>query len=304
MTTIMESRTGTPAEDGDGMTQIPKRRLGRGLAALIGDDASEAAVIEDARNLRHMPIELLHANPNNPRKHFKDEDLEELARSIRDKGVLQPLLARERADGQYEIVAGERRWRAAQRVGVHDVPVLIRNLSDGEALEIALIENIQRADLNPLEEARGYTQLMNEFSYTQQQLADSVGKSRSHIANTLRLLNLPDSVKKHIEDGQLTAGHARALVATDEPSALADQIIKLGLSVRQAEDLSRGAAPQARKHAKAEKDADTLALERELSEALGLKADIHSKGESGSLTLHYKTLDQLDEVCSRLTRKP
>jgi ParB family chromosome partitioning protein len=290
--------------DRDGMTQAPKRRLGRGLAALIGDDTSEEAVVADARNLRHIPIELLHANPNNPRKHFKDEDLEELARSIGEKGVLQPLLARERADGQYEIVAGERRWRAAQRAGVHDVPVLIRALSDGEALEIALIENIQRADLNPLEEARGFSQLMNEFSYTQQQLAESIGKSRSHIANTLRLLNLPDSVKKHIEEGQLTAGHARALVATDTPEALADQIIKLGLTVRQAEELSRGAQPEGRRPAKAPKDADTAALERQLSEALGLKVDIASKGRAGgSLTVHYKTLEQLEDVCDRLVKR-
>ena len=283
------------------MTQTPKRRLGRGLAALIGDDASEEAIIEDARNLRHIAIELLNPNPNNPRKHFTEEDLEELARSIREKGVLQPLLAREKADGQYEIVAGERRWRAAQRAGVHDIPVLIRSLSDGEALEIALIENIQRADLNPLEEARAYNQLMSEFSYTQQQLADSLGKSRSHIANTLRLLTLPDSVRKYIEEGRLTAGHARALVATDEPAALADQIIKLGLSVRQAEELSRGAVPEARKQGRLEKDADTAAVERQLAEVLGLKVEIKAKGKAGgSLTIHYKTLEQLDDVCATL----
>jgi len=285
------------------MTQIPKRRLGRGLAALIGDDASEGAVVEDVRNLRHVPIELLHANPNNPRKHFAEEDLEELARSIREKGVLQPLLARERGDGQYEIVAGERRWRAAQRAGIHDVPVLIRPLSDGEALEIALIENIQRADLNALEEARGYTQLMEEFSYTQQQLAQSVGKSRSHIANTLRLLTLPEAVKKYIEEGALTAGHARTLVATGDAAALADHIVKLGLSVRQAEELSRGHAPSERKYAKAQKDADTVALERQLTEALGLKVEIAGKGPGGSLTVHYKTLEQLDEVCHRLAAR-
>jgi ParB family chromosome partitioning protein len=289
----------------DGMTQAPKRRLGRGLAALIGEDTSEEAVIEEVRSLRHVPVELLHANPNNPRKHFKDEDLDELARSIREKGILQPLVVRERADGQYEIVVGERRWRASQRAGVHEVPVLIRSLSEGEALEIALIENIQRADLNALEEARGFSQLMSEFSYTQQQLADSVGKSRSHIANTLRLLNLPEAVRKHIEDGQLTAGHARALVATDAPEALAEQIIRLGLSVREAEGLSRGAAPQSRKTAKP-KDADTVALERQLSEALGLRVDIASKARSGgTVTVHYATLEQLDDVCHRLaTRRP
>jgi ParB family chromosome partitioning protein len=287
------------------MTQTQKRRLGRGLAALIGDDETEESMIDDIRNLRHLPIELLRPNPNNPRKHFKDEDLDELAGSIREKGVLQPLLARERADGEYEIVAGERRWRAAQRAGIHDVPVLIRNLNDGEALEIALIENIQRTDLNALEEARGYTQLMNEFSYTQQQLADSVGKSRSHIANTLRLLTLPEGVRKYIEDGALTAGHARALVATESPSALADQIIKLGLTVRQTEELSRGNTHSTRKPAKPPKDADTLALERQLTEALGLKVDIANKGRAGgSVTVHYKTLEQLEDVCQRLASAP
>jgi ParB family transcriptional regulator, chromosome partitioning protein len=287
---------------GMAVNQQQKRRLGRGLAALIGDDPQDLPA-EDSRGLRHLPIELLHANPNNPRKHFADDDLEELARSIREKGVLQPLLARERGDGEYEIVAGERRWRAAQQVGLHDVPVLIRNLSDGEALEIALIENIQRSDLNAIEEARAYTQLMNEFSYTQQQLADSVGKSRSHIANTLRLLTLPAMVRKYIEDGQLTAGHARALVATGEPGKLADEIIKLGLSVRQAEGLSRAGGAPAPKFSKAEKDADTLALERELSQSLGLKVEISSKGRpGGTLSVHYKSLEQLDEVCNRLTK--
>ena len=221
--------------------QAQKKRLGRGLAALIGDDASEDALIEDTRSLRHMPIELLHASPNNPRKYFSDSELDDLARSIREKGLLQPLVVRLRSDGEYEIVAGERRWRAAQKAGVHAIPVLIRELSDGEALEIALIENIQRSDLNPLEEARAYNLLLEQFNYTQQQLAESVGKSRSHIANTLRLLNLPDSVRKQIEAGQLTAGHARTLVATDSPAELAEQIIQLGLSVREAETLTREA---------------------------------------------------------------
>lgn len=278
-----------------------KKRLGRGLAALIGDETSEEAVIQDVRTLRHMPIELLHANPNNPRKHFEDADLADLARSIGDKGLLQPIVVRPRTDGEYEIVAGERRWRAAQRANVHDVPVLIRELTDGEALEIALIENIQRADLNPLEEARAYAQLLEEFSYTQQQLADSIGKSRSHIANTLRLLNLPETVRTQIERGQLTAGHARALVATDSPAELADQIIQLGLSVRETEGLAREATAKPQKKATAEKDADTKALEKTLSEALGLKVDIQHKGDKGgSLVISYKTLDQLEDICRRL----
>jgi ParB family chromosome partitioning protein len=282
------------------MTSAPKKRLGRGLAALIGDDTTEEAVLQDVRTLRHMPIELLKASPNNPRKHFADADLDELANSIRDKGLLQPIVVRPISGGDYEIVAGERRWRAAQRAGVHDVPVLIRELSDGEALEIALIENIQRTDLNPLEEARAYGLLLEQFSYTQQQLAESVGKSRSHIANTLRLLNLPESVRKQIEEGFLTAGHARALVATDSPEHLADRIIKLGLSVREAEGLAREASPGKSK-SKPEKDADTKALEKLVSEAIGLKVDITHKGIAGGMMqISYKTLDQLEDICRRL----
>jgi ParB family chromosome partitioning protein len=282
------------------MTGAPKKRLGRGLAALIGDDTSEEAVIQDVRTLRHMPIELLRASPNNPRKHFADSELDELANSIRDKGLLQPIVVRPVAAGEYEIVAGERRWRAAQRAGVHDVPVLIRELSDGEALEIALIENIQRTDLNPLEEARAYGLLLEQFSYTQQQLAESIGKSRSHIANTLRLLNLPESVRQQIEDGQLTAGHARALVATDSPAELADRIIKLGLSVREAEGLAREAASPRKQKSTPEKDADTRALEKLVSEAIGLKVEIAHKGNAGVMHISYKSLDQLEDICRRL----
>jgi ParB family chromosome partitioning protein len=285
-------------------TQPQKRRLGRGLAALIGDDTTEEAVVHDARTLRHVPIEFLHANPKNPRKHFADSDLEDLTRSIRDKGLLQPLVVRQRGS-EFEIVAGERRWRAAQRAGIHEVPVLIRDLTDGEALEIALIENIQRADLNALEEARAYQQLMDQFDYTQQQLADSVGKSRSHIANTIRLLSLPESVRRHIEDGALTAGHARALVATDSPQQLAEKIIQLGMTVREAEGLSRSEAEAKGRPpvVKAQKDADTVALERQLSEVLGLKVEIVNKGRAGgSVTVRYKTLEQLDDVCNRLVK--
>lgn len=283
------------------MMQAPKKRLGRGLAALIGEDASEEAVIQDVRTLRHMPIELMRASPNNPRKHFADADLEDLAKSIRDKGLLQPIVVRPLTDGEFEIVAGERRWRAAQRAGVHDVPVLIRELNDGEALEIALIENIQRSDLNPLEEARAYGMLLEQFNYTQLQLADSVGKSRSHISNTLRLLSLPESVRAQIEQGSLTAGHARALIATDSPAELADQIIKLGLTVREAEGLARDAIPGRRPKPRAQKDADTKALEKTLSESLGLKVEISHRGETGgTVMIGYKTLDQLEDVCKRL----
>jgi ParB family transcriptional regulator, chromosome partitioning protein len=289
------------------MTQPQKRRLGRGLAALIGDDTTEEAVVQDVRSLRHVPIEFLRPNPNNPRKHFADSDLEDLTKSIHEKGLLQPLVVRQRGNGEYEIVAGERRWRAAQRAGIHEVPVLIRDLSDGEALEIALIENIQRADLNALEEARAYQQLMDQFNYTQQQLAESVGKSRSHIANTIRLLTLPESVRRHIENGALTAGHARALVATDSPQALAEKIIQLGMTVREAEGLSRGEAEAKGRPppVRAQKDADTLALERRLSEALGLKVEIANRGRNGgTLTVRYTTLEQLDDVCGRLAKSP
>ncbi len=285
--------------------QQSKRRLGRGLAALIGDDVGEEAVAGEGRALRHVPIEHLEANPNNPRKQFKEEDLEDLASSVREKGLLQPIVVRPRGDGStYEIVAGERRWRAAQRAGVHDVPVLIRDLTDGEAVELALIENIQRADLNALEEARGYTQLLGQFGYTQQQLADSLGKSRSHIANTLRLLTLPDNVRGLIEDGSLTAGHARALIAAASPSELAEQIIKLGLNVRETEKLSREKSERPariRRQQPGSGDANIMALEKALLEATGLKVDIADvEGKGGKVTFHYRSLDQLDELCRRV----
>jgi ParB family transcriptional regulator, chromosome partitioning protein len=286
------------------MMQAQKRRLGRGLAALIGDDVVEAASPEDSRGLRHLPIELLHSNPNNPRKQFGEEELEDLSKSIREKGLLQPIVVRQRSDGEYEIVAGERRWRASQRAGLHELPVLIRELSDGETLEIALIENIQRSDLNPLEEARAYGQLLEQFSYTQQQLADSVGKSRSHIANTLRLLTLPDSVRAYIEDGKLTAGHARTLVATDSPADLANKIISLGLSVREAETLTRSSSTSSARKTKVDKNADTRALEKQISETIGLRVEIKAQGrEGGTLLIKYKTLDQLDGVTHRLMTK-
>ena len=285
------------------MAGTPKKRLGRGLAALIGEGSSEDVAVQDLRSLRHMPIDLLKASPNNPRKSFAEQELEDLAKSIREKGLLQPIVVRPIADGNYEIVAGERRWRAAQRAGIHDVPVLIKELSDGEALEIALIENIQRSDLNPLEEARAYSLLLEQFKYTQQQLGDSIGKSRSHVANTLRLMNLPETVRKEIEQGRLSAGHARALVATDSPAELANKIIKLGLSVREAENLARDAMSPRLPKPKSEKDADTKALEKLVSDALGLKVEITHKGDgSGSLLIGYKTLDQLEDVCRKLQR--
>lgn len=282
------------------MMQAQKRRLGRGLAALIGDDVAEDTVVADMRSLKHVPIELIRANPMNPRKHFAEDDLESLAQSLRDKGLLQPIVVRPSSTGGYEIVAGERRWRAAQRAAIHDVPVLIRELDDRETLEIALIENVQRADLNPLEEARAYKQLIDQYGYTQQQLASSIGKSRSHIANTLRLQTLPESVLAHIETGMLSAGHARTLVATESPHELAEKIIKLGLSVRQAEDLTRGTGPKSKKPV-VEKDADTRALQKSLSEAIGLAVSIQHKGEGGQVSITYKSLDQLDDIARRLS---
>lgn len=278
------------------MTQAQaKRRLGRGLAALIGDDTTEEAVVQDIRALKHVPVELLFPNPHNPRKRFAEEDIDTLAQSLRQKGLLQPLVVRPRASGGYEIVAGERRWRASQRAGLHELPVLVRELDDKDTLEIALIENIQRSDLNPLEEARAYRQLIEQYGHTQQQLADTIGKSRSHVANTMRLLTLPEATQRQIEDGSLTAGHARALIATDAPEDLADKIINLKMTVRQAEDMARGRASTAR--GSVAKDADTRKLERELSDVLGLGVSIKWKDKTGGkMEITYKTLEQLDEL--------
>ncbi len=248
-----------------------------------------------------MPIELLKANPNNPRRNFAEEDIESLANSLRDKGVLQPIMVRPKGE-DFEIVAGERRWRAAQRAGIHQVPVIIRELDDRETLEIAIIENVQRSDLNPLEEARAYKMLMDQYDYTQQQLAESIGKSRSHIANTIRLMQLPESVLAHIENGSLSAGHARAIVATENPQDLAQQIIQLGLSVRQAEDLTREQTVRPKKTLSKEKDADTRALEASISAALGLTVSIDHKGRGGHISIGYKTLEQLELVAHRLSK--
>ena len=288
------------------MNSVPKKRLGRGLAALIGDDVTEESVVEAARGLKMVAVADLSPNPHNPRRSFDEAELEELARSISERGVLQPIVARPAGEpGRYEIVAGERRWRAAQKAGVHEIPVVVRDLSESEALEVALIENIQRSDLNALEEALGYSQLMEQFGYTQQQLADTLGKSRSHIANTLRLLNLPDDVKEMIRNGEISAGHARTLIATDDPSTLAKKIAKLGLSVREAEKLSRerSKASGTKKKAQKEKNADVRALEQELEAALGLTVEITDKGRAGGrLTITYRTLEQLEDVCRRLAR--
>ncbi len=285
----------------------PNRRLGRGLAALIGDDYSEEGVIEDMKTVRHLPIEFLKRNPANPRKSFVEADLEDLTKSIREKGLLQPIMVRPAPGepGSYEIVAGERRWRAAQKAGVHDVPVLIRDLTDSESLEFAIIENVQRSDLNPVEEALGYRQLMDQFQYTQERMADALGKSRSHIANTLRLLKLPESVMESVRMGALTAGHARTLIASKDPETLAKRIIDFDLNVRDAEKIAREstAKPKSKPKAKS-KSTNVIGLENDLEEILGLKIEIDAKGERGQLRINYTTLEQLDDICTRLSLVP
>ena len=279
-------------------------RLGRGLAALIGDMATAEGVrVAESSGSKRLPVDFLIANRANPRRDFAPEQLEELANSIREKGVMQPLLVRPTADpNQFEIIAGERRWRAAQNAGLTEVPVVIREVDDREALELAIIENVQRVDLNPLEEAQGYGQLIEQFSYTQQDLAQVIGKSRSHVANTLRLLRLPQDVREMLARGDLTAGHARTLITAEEPAALARRIVDGGLSVREAESLSQRTLGKKREAApKPEKDPDTVALERRLSDALGLSVAIDHKNEGGRMEIRYRTLEQLDDICLKLT---
>ena len=284
--------------------EAARSRLGRGLAALIGDVNTEAVVDRAARTPRRLPVAYLRPNPSNPRKAFGAADLDDLTASVRERGVVQPLIVRPvpGARDAYEIVAGERRWRAAQKAGLHDVPVLIREASDKEALELAIIENVQRADLNALEEAQGYQQLIDQYRYSQNELADVIGKSRSHIANTLRLLNLPEGVQALIVDGRLTAGHARALLTLDDPLAAARRIVAEGMSVRDVESIGEGGGRRkgAGGRKKREKDADTRALEKSLSDLLGLAVTIEHKGGKGEVRIRYASLEQLDDVCRRL----
>jgi ParB family transcriptional regulator, chromosome partitioning protein len=283
-----------------------KPRLGRGLAALIGDAGEEGAAIERARGQKRVPVTFLRPNPNNPRLRFAEEDLEDLASSIREKGVIQPILVRSVMGSfdAYEIIAGERRWRAAQRVGLHDVPVTLIEASDREALELAIIENVQREDLNAIEEANGYERLIGEFGYSQGDLAKSIGKSRSHVANTLRLLKLPEGVKRSLASGELSAGHARALLSVSDPDHVASEIIARGLTVRDAEAIAQAEAGQAGRQRvsrpRMPKDADTVALERTLSDLLGLKVTLDHRGDGGELRIRYASLDQLDDLCRRL----
>lgn len=283
-----------------------RSRLGRGLAALIGDVGEETAAVDRVRATRKVPIEFIRANPRNPRRMFREEDLQELADSIRERGIIQPIVVRSVAGvvDAYEIVAGERRWRAAQRAELHEVPIHLVEVGDREALELAIIENVQRADLNPLEEAMGYNELIEQFGYSQTDLAKIIGKSRSHVANTLRLMKLPDPVQGMLREGQLTAGHARALLAVEDPAKLASQIIDQGLNVRQVEALTQeqsekaGRAPKQRE--RVDKDADTKALEKTLSDALGMVVSIDHRGAGGELRIRYRSLEQLEDICQRL----
>jgi ParB family chromosome partitioning protein len=282
----------------------PRPRLGRGLAALLGD-ASQEPPPAARSGARKTPIEFLHPNPRNPRKAFPDDELDELAASIRERGVIQPVLVRPipRVADAYEIIAGERRWRAAQRAGLHEIPILVVEAGDREALEIAIVENVQRADLNALEEANGYAQLAAEYGYAQADIARIVGKSRSHVANTLRLTNLPDHSRALLASGAISAGHARALLAVPDPDTVADRIVAKGLTVRDVERLGEraGQSHHAAKQAKPV-DADTRALEESLGLALGTKVTIRHSGEAGEIRIAFHNFDQLDDFSRRLGR--
>jgi ParB family transcriptional regulator, chromosome partitioning protein len=305
----MSERAGEAAMAEEGT----RSRLGRGLAALIGDVGEESSV-ERPRAQRRLPISALRPNARNPRRSFAAAELEELAASLRERGIIQPIVVRSLRgvpDG-YEIIAGERRWRAAQRAGLHEVPVVVIEATDAEALQIAIIENVQRADLNPLEEAEGYRALMEEFHNSQEEIAKIVGKSRSYLANTLRLLKLPDAVKAYIQDGKLTAGHARMLIGEANAEQLAQDIVARDLNVREVEAMARERAQKSgkkqtngrRAHGAAAKDADTLAAEKRLTEALGLTVNIDQRrGGGGTLSIRYRDFDQLDDVIQRLEKR-
>jgi ParB family transcriptional regulator, chromosome partitioning protein len=285
-----------------------RSRLGRGLAALIGDVGTESSA-ERPRGQRRAATSSLRPNARNPRRNFSEEELDELTASLRERGMIQPIVARpvRGAPDAFEIIAGERRWRAAQRAGLHEVPVVILDATDEESLQLAIIENVQRSDLNPLEEAEGYRALMEDYSHTQDDIAKMVGKSRSHVANTLRLLKLPPSIRGYIVKGKLDAGHARMLVGQPNAEKLAEEIVARGLNVRQVEEIARqessrsGKSPSRKRTA--EKNADTLALEKRLSDALGLVVSIDARGESGVVSIRYRNLDQLDDLAQRLENK-
>jgi ParB family chromosome partitioning protein len=295
----------------DARASESRSRLGRGLASLIGDTAQAPAAPERPRAQRRVPIEFLRANPRNPRRTFAESELGELSASIRQHGVIQPIVVRpvKGASDRFEIIAGERRWRAAQAAGLHDVPIVPVDVGDADALEIAIIENVQRADLNAIEEAEGYQALIGEFKRTQDDVARIVGKSRSHVANTMRLLKLPADVRARISAGELTAGHARALIGVPDPATLAARIVAEGLTVRQAEALAQEAGVPSRKKEPAKetpaaaplaKDADTLALEKRVSDVLGMKVSVSHRDPGGTVMIHYRDLEQLDDILRRL----
>ncbi len=291
--------------------EATRSRLGRGLAALIGDVGEESQSTERGKAQRRLPIEFIRANPRNPRRTFSEAELAELAASVQERGIIQPILVRavRGANDAYEIIAGERRWRAAQRAGLHEVPVVVIEATDEQSLELAIIENVQRADLNAIEEAMGYEALATEFKHNQDDIAQIVGKSRSHVANTLRLLKLPEPIKAYIRDGKLSAGHARMLVGQPNAQELAEDIVARGLNVRQVEALTREEGKKPAKARKARsapgKDPDTLALEKRLSDALGLFVTIdHRHGEgAGTVHVRYRDYEQLDEIIRRLERQ-
>ena len=282
------------------MTIDRRRKLGRGLSALFGEEGAA----EDARQIRMLPIEFLQPGRYQPRRGFDAEQIDALAESIREKGVLQPILARP-LDGpdRYEIVAGERRWRAAQKAQLHELPVIVREIGDSDALEIALVENVQRQNLSPLEEAEGYGRLVEEFRYTQETLARTIGKSRSHIANMLRLLGLPDPVRDMLDRGELTAGHARALLTVPDPTGLAREVVARGLNVRQTERLAQGGRGRGgRRAAPQQHTADLAALEREVADLVGFPVSIAWDGAGGALTIRYRSLDEFDALLATLRR--
>ena len=288
------------------MNEIPLRKrapgLGRGLSSLLGEVANEAPV-GGGGGVQSLPVSSIEPHPGQPRRHFDEEALDELAESIRTRGVIQPIVVRPNGH-RYQIVAGERRWRAAQRAHLHEVPVIVREFSDTETLEVALIENVQRKDLNAIEEAQGYKRLVDEYGHTQEALGKLVHKSRSHIANLLRLLDLPEKVRDYVATGELSMGHARALIPASDPEALADEVVGRGLSVRDTEKLVRGGRGRRPVQGKLEykgSNADIDALERQLGDLLGLKVRIAHEGAGGTVTLGYSTLDQLDMICQRLS---
>jgi len=302
--------------EGSGETAMAEEgtrsRLGRGLAALIGDVGGESPA-ERPRGRRRLPTGALRPNARNPRRTFAATELDELAASLRERGIIQPIVVRQirgAIDG-YEIIAGERRWRAAQRAGLHEVPVVVIEATDAEALQLAIIENVQRADLNPLEEAEGYRALIEEFGNSQEEIAKIVGKSRSYVANTLRLLKLSDPVKAYIHSGKLTAGHARMLVGEANAEQLADEIVARDLNVREVEAMARARANKGgnkqangrRAHAASSKSADTLAMEKRLSDQLGLAVSIDHRRGGGVISIRYRNLDQLDDVVRRLEKR-